>query len=217
MREPKHFQCSGTRRSSFRGQRIGTEAQADQYCLAAWASIMRTLSIESASGSSSLNFSIAVAATAFCSMSRTSVDWPSSFCRMIAFDMRSAVPLAKARDWARRKRASDGAEGPQTTSGFPRLSNIRKLASCELSQWSASRLTYPSLPMQTNLRSPWCTRGSRIVQRSSAIPQEQKRCPRSTRTWMPNPWRTRMPCLPIARRFARVWEAAKGASISYGG
>src|SRR5713226_3897728 len=39
IREPKRFQCSGTRRSLFRGQRIGTSDHACQYAFAAWASI----------------------------------------------------------------------------------------------------------------------------------------------------------------------------------
>src|ERR1022692_4692082 len=69
MREPKRFQCWGTRRSSLRGQRIGTSAHECQYSFAAWASISLTRSMLPALGNLALDRAIAFAVTESCSRS----------------------------------------------------------------------------------------------------------------------------------------------------
>ncbi len=78
MREPKRFQCAGTRGSSLRGQRIGISDHACQYALAACDSIRRRDSILSALASSVLNSAIASAVAESCSISRTSSSCPGT-------------------------------------------------------------------------------------------------------------------------------------------
>ena len=119
MREPKCFQCSGTRRSSLRGHRIGISDHACQYSFAAWASISLTRSMVSAFGSSSRVEQLCppLQNRAACRVRVTSC--PASFWEISSLEILIAVPLPSASACALRSLASDGATGPVTASTLP--------------------------------------------------------------------------------------------------